>query len=102
MIVAIVLSNIADEDLRVETFYSKDLMLLLLNNLYISSPESLFISTLYLKVVFSLSLMIVQVCLEGEISKKSVMNSLSRGKRAFGDLIPWTVSQQVRKWLCFA
>ena len=28
--------NIADEDLRVETFYSKDLMLLLPNKLHIS------------------------------------------------------------------
>lgn len=37
-----------------------------------------------------------QVCLEGEISKKTIMNSLSRGKRASGDLIPWTVSQQVK------
>ena len=30
---------IADEDLRVETFYSKDLMLLLLNKLHISSQS---------------------------------------------------------------
>ncbi|KAI1303101.1 RNA cytidine acetyltransferase [Halotydeus destructor] len=36
----------------------------------------------------------IQVCLEGQISKDSIMNSLSRGKRASGDLIPWTVSQQ--------
>ena len=34
------------------------------------------------------------MCLEGDISKSSIMNSLSRGKRASGDLIPWTVSQQ--------
>ncbi|XP_045175283.1 RNA cytidine acetyltransferase-like [Mercenaria mercenaria] len=39
-------------------------------------------------------LCVLQVCLEGEISKSSIMNSLSRGKRASGDLIPWTVSQQ--------
>ncbi|XP_064618603.1 RNA cytidine acetyltransferase-like [Lineus longissimus] len=39
-------------------------------------------------------LCVLQVCLEGEISKSSVMYSLSRGKRASGDLIPWTVSQQ--------
>ncbi|KAL5006527.1 hypothetical protein ScPMuIL_015333 [Solemya velum] len=39
-------------------------------------------------------LCVLQVCLEGEISKKTIMNSLSRGKRASGDLIPWTVSQQ--------
>jgi N-acetyltransferase 10 len=36
----------------------------------------------------------IQVCLEGEISQDSIMNSLSRGKRASGDLIPWTISQQ--------
>lgn len=35
------------------------------------------------------------MCLEGEISKESVMKSLARGQRASGDLIPWTVSQQV-------
>ncbi|CAH1257422.1 NAT10 [Branchiostoma lanceolatum] len=39
-------------------------------------------------------LCVVQVCLEGEISKQSIMSGLSRGKRASGDLIPWTVSQQ--------
>lgn len=37
----------------------------------------------------------IQVCLEGEISKESLMNSLSRGVRtASGDLIPWTISRQ--------
>jgi hypothetical protein len=35
-----------------------------------------------------------QVCLEGEVSKKSVVDGLSRGKRASGDLIPWTIAQQ--------
>ncbi|KAI1004518.1 RNA cytidine acetyltransferase [Podosphaera aphanis] len=39
-------------------------------------------------------LCVIQVALEGKISKESVMNSLSRGKRAAGDLIPWTISQQ--------
>ncbi|XP_023932401.1 RNA cytidine acetyltransferase-like isoform X1 [Lingula anatina] len=39
-------------------------------------------------------LCVLQVCLEGEISKSNIMNSLSRGKRASGDLIPWTISQQ--------
>lgn len=40
-------------------------------------------------------LCVIQVCLEGEISKESILNSLSRGKRAAsGDLIPWTVSRQ--------
>ncbi|KFP36723.1 N-acetyltransferase 10, partial [Chlamydotis macqueenii] len=39
-------------------------------------------------------LAVVQVCLEGEISRQSIMNSLSRGKKASGDLIPWTISEQ--------
>jgi N-acetyltransferase 10 len=39
-------------------------------------------------------LCVVQVALEGRISRASVMNSLSRGQRAAGDLIPWLVSQQ--------
>jgi N-acetyltransferase 10 len=36
----------------------------------------------------------VQVCLEGEISREAILNSLARGKRAAGDLIPWTISRQ--------
>lgn len=39
-------------------------------------------------------LCVVQVCLEGKISKASTASGLSRGKRAAGDLIPWTVAQQ--------
>ncbi|KAK5195457.1 N-acetyltransferase 10 [Exophiala xenobiotica] len=39
-------------------------------------------------------LCVLQVALEGRISKSSVLNSLSRGQRAGGDLIPWLVSQQ--------
>jgi N-acetyltransferase 10 len=39
-------------------------------------------------------LCVIQVALEGQISRESVMNSLSRGERAAGDLIPWLVSQQ--------
>jgi N-acetyltransferase 10 len=39
-------------------------------------------------------LCVIQVALEGRISKQSVLNSLSRGQRASGDLIPWLVSQQ--------
>jgi N-acetyltransferase 10 len=39
-------------------------------------------------------LCVIQVALEGKISKASVLNSLSRGKRAAGDLIPWIVSKQ--------
>ena len=44
---------------------------------------------------YHLVLNVLQVCLEGDISKSSIMSSLSRGKRAPGELIPWTVSQQV-------
>ncbi|KAI9806904.1 MAG: killer toxin resistant protein [Piccolia ochrophora] len=39
-------------------------------------------------------LCVIQVALEGQISKQSVLQSLSRGQRAGGDLIPWLVSQQ--------
>jgi N-acetyltransferase 10 len=36
----------------------------------------------------------IQVCLEGRISSRSAKASMSRGHRASGDLIPWTLSQQ--------
>ncbi|XP_046395652.1 RNA cytidine acetyltransferase isoform X2 [Ischnura elegans] len=36
----------------------------------------------------------VQICLEGGVSRDSVQSGLSRGRRAWGDLIPWTVAQQ--------
>lgn len=39
-------------------------------------------------------LCVIQVALEGKISRQSVLNSLSRGNRPHGDLIPWLVSQQ--------
>ena len=39
-------------------------------------------------------LCVIQIALEGQISKQSVINSLSRGQRAGGDMIPWLVSQQ--------
>ncbi|OBT77245.1 hypothetical protein VF21_04072 [Pseudogymnoascus sp. 05NY08] len=39
-------------------------------------------------------LVVIQIALEGQISKQSVLNSLARGQRAAGDLIPWLVSQQ--------
>lgn len=42
-----------------------------------------------IKIIF-----VLQVSLEGEISRQSVLNSLHRGQRASGDLIPWTISQQ--------
>lgn len=39
-------------------------------------------------------LCVVQVSLEGKISRQSVLNELSQGRRPHGDLIPWLVSQQ--------
>ena len=42
-------------------------------------------------------LCVIQVALEGQISKESVLNSLSRGKRAAGDLIPWVISEQFQE-----
>ncbi|KAL7272500.1 N-acetyltransferase 10 [Rhizina undulata] len=39
-------------------------------------------------------LCVIQVALEGQISRESVHQSLIRGKRDGGDLIPWLVSQQ--------
>ena len=39
-------------------------------------------------------LCVLQVCLEGKISRESVHATLQRGARASGDLVPWTVAQQ--------
>uniref|UniRef100_A0A7S3QD44 RNA cytidine acetyltransferase n=1 Tax=Chaetoceros debilis TaxID=122233 RepID=A0A7S3QD44_9STRA len=39
-------------------------------------------------------LAVVQIALEGKISRKAVEAQLARGHRAAGDLIPWTISQQ--------
>lgn len=39
-------------------------------------------------------LCVIQLALEGQISRESVLNTLARGQRAGGDLIPWLVSQQ--------
>merc|ERR1712032_451890 len=39
-------------------------------------------------------LAVVQVALEGRISRKTVDAQLARGRRSAGDLIPWTLSQQ--------
>ena len=39
-------------------------------------------------------LCVVQVAMEGQISKQSIINNLNKGQRASGDLIPWLVSQQ--------
>ncbi|KAG5439181.1 hypothetical protein PCANB_001480 [Pneumocystis canis] len=39
-------------------------------------------------------LCVIQVALEGEISRESIINNFSRGHRISGDLIPWVVSEQ--------
>jgi len=40
-------------------------------------------------------LAVLQVALEGSISKQSILDGLSRGTRTGGDLIPWLISEQV-------
>lgn len=42
-------------------------------------------------------LAVVQVALEGSLTRQVILNSLARGKREAGDLIPWTVSQQFQE-----
>ncbi|XP_061380876.1 RNA cytidine acetyltransferase [Danaus plexippus] len=37
---------------------------------------------------------VMQICMEGNISDKSVKDSLGRGRKAAGDLIPWNVCEQ--------
>lgn len=37
------------------------------------------------------------VALEGNISKAAIMDGLSRGLRAGGDMIPWIVAQQFQE-----
>ncbi|WFD45297.1 N-acetyltransferase 10 [Malassezia psittaci] len=39
-------------------------------------------------------LCVLQVALEGNISRQAILNSLSRGTRDAGDLIPWLITQQ--------
>ncbi|KAH8104752.1 GNAT acetyltransferase 2-domain-containing protein [Cristinia sonorae] len=42
-------------------------------------------------------LVVLQVALEGNISKHAIMDGLSRGFRAGGDMIPWLISQQFQE-----
>ncbi|OCH85192.1 DUF699-domain-containing protein [Obba rivulosa] len=42
-------------------------------------------------------LVVLQVALEGNISKQAIMEGLSRGYRAGGDMIPWLISQQFQE-----
>lgn len=39
-------------------------------------------------------LVVIQVCIEGCLSSSTISNNMERGKRAAGDLLPWTISQQ--------
>lgn len=43
-------------------------------------------------------LVAVQVAFEGKINQKVVLQSMGRGLRPAGDLIPWTLSQQFQDW----
>ncbi|KAF8509990.1 GNAT acetyltransferase 2-domain-containing protein [Hysterangium stoloniferum] len=42
-------------------------------------------------------LAVLQVALEGSISKQSILDGLSRGTRTGGDLIPWLISEQFQE-----
>jgi N-acetyltransferase 10 len=42
-------------------------------------------------------LVVLQVALEGNISKQAILDGLQRGLRAGGDLIPWVVAQQFQE-----
>jgi N-acetyltransferase 10 len=42
-------------------------------------------------------IVVLQVALEGGISRQAIMDSLSRGQRTEGDLIPWLVSMQFQE-----
>jgi N-acetyltransferase 10 len=42
-------------------------------------------------------LVVLQVALEGNISKRSILEGLQRGLRAGGDLIPWLVAHQYQE-----
>ncbi|KAF8550100.1 DUF699-domain-containing protein [Imleria badia] len=42
-------------------------------------------------------LVVLQIALEGNISKAAIMEGLSRGLRAGGDMIPWIVAQQFQE-----
>lgn len=46
-------------------------------------------------------LVVIQVALEGNISREYIMTQLAKGVRSGGDLIPWLVSQQVSLFLPF-
>lgn len=39
-------------------------------------------------------LCVIQVCIEGALSRSSIIRSVTRGQRGGGDLIPWTLSTQ--------
>lgn len=41
-------------------------------------------------------LVVLQIALEGGIARQSILNSLARGERSDGDLIPWLMSMQAR------
>lgn len=42
-------------------------------------------------------LVVLQVALEGQISKEAILDGLGRGMRAGGDMIPWLIAQQFQE-----
>ncbi|KAF8200392.1 GNAT acetyltransferase 2-domain-containing protein [Pholiota molesta] len=42
-------------------------------------------------------LVVLQVALEGQISREAIMDGLGRGMRSGGDMIPWLISQQFQE-----
>ena len=43
-------------------------------------------------------LVVIQVALEGKISKESIASALRQGDKRSGDMIPWVVSEQFRQY----
>uniref|UniRef100_A0A0N5ADA8 RNA cytidine acetyltransferase n=1 Tax=Syphacia muris TaxID=451379 RepID=A0A0N5ADA8_9BILA len=39
-------------------------------------------------------LVVIQICIEGALSPSTVLGYTERGRRAAGDLVPWTINQQ--------
>ncbi|XP_077287294.1 RNA cytidine acetyltransferase l(1)G0020 [Arctopsyche grandis] len=39
-------------------------------------------------------LCVIQICMEGKLSNRSVTDAMGRGKKAAGDLIPWNICEQ--------
>ena len=42
-------------------------------------------------------LVAIQICLEGNISRASIVKGIAQNEKAAGDLIPWTISQKFQE-----